>query len=423
MQSNGDDMDDLFRRAAEDYPLNTGSADWEKMSAMLHQQQEPPHAKRNYRQFLWLLLLFPVVLICNHVTNDAGIAEKVKNEQRPRSVQNTTAKVEPKSPAHLSGEPGTLPAAKAFQLETVSHNETLASRTKDSRALPVITEKTEKLLPKNSFLQSTQSIGKTAVANKTVAVGENHSLPSTESTTASANAEKAEDMIAKEPDAEDTTLAPLEKGKSDVAARPNTKVGKRHFYVGVFGGPDLSTVRFEKFSNVGFQAGILLGYQISNRFALEVGAVSSKKYYYSEGAYLDTKRLYLPANTKVLDVDGNCRMIELPVSVLYAIRKKQGHQWFASAGLSSYLMKKEDYTYDYLYMSSGSVVAHNKVYENATKNWLSVLQLSVGYSSKLGAAGDLRLEPYYSIPLKGIGYGALPLSSFGLKIGVTSKKF
>lgn len=423
MQFNGDDMDDLFRRAAEDYPLNTGGADWEKMSAMLNQQQESPHAKRNYRQFLWLLLLFPVVLICNHVTNDAGIAEKVINEKNPQPVQNTTAKINPKSPAHVSGKPEVEPTLKAYQPETVSQTGTPASRTNDNRALPAVTEVSGKSLHKKSFLKLPQSIGVTEAIKKTVAVDKNHSLPSTESTTAAANAEKAEDISAKEPAAKDSAFSPSEKGKTDVAVRPYTKVGKRHFYIGVVAGPDLSTVRFEKFSNVGFQAGILLGYQISNRFAVEAGALSSKKYYYSEGAYLDTKRLYLPANTKVLDVDGNCRMIELPVSVLYAFRKKQGHQWFASAGLSSYLMKKEDYTYDYLYMSSGSVVAHNKVYENATKNWLSVLQLSFGYSSKLGAAGDLRLEPYYSIPLKGIGYGALPLSSFGLKIGITSKKF
>ena len=35
MQYVNDDMDELFRRAAKDYPLNTNSADWEKVKNKL----------------------------------------------------------------------------------------------------------------------------------------------------------------------------------------------------------------------------------------------------------------------------------------------------------------------------------------------------------------------------------------------------
>jgi hypothetical protein len=38
-------------------------------------------------------------------------------------------------------------------------------------------------------------------------------------------------------------------------------------------GPDISTVKFQKFSEVGLQAGVLLGYAVSNRFAIEAGAL------------------------------------------------------------------------------------------------------------------------------------------------------
>jgi len=36
MQSLNDDMDELFRRASDEYPLNTNGADWNKVLQQLH---------------------------------------------------------------------------------------------------------------------------------------------------------------------------------------------------------------------------------------------------------------------------------------------------------------------------------------------------------------------------------------------------
>ncbi len=65
-----DNMDELFRRAANDYPLNTDSADWEKLTAMqtenaVEDSNSGKEKKKSYRKYLWLLLLLPMVWICN----------------------------------------------------------------------------------------------------------------------------------------------------------------------------------------------------------------------------------------------------------------------------------------------------------------------------------------------------------------------
>ncbi|HZH37267.1 MAG TPA: hypothetical protein VEX65_08330, partial [Flavisolibacter sp.] len=65
----------------------------------------------------------------------------------------------------------------------------------------------------------------------------------------------------------------------------------------------------------------------------------------------------------------------------------------------------------------------HKSYQNQSRNWAGVMQLSAGFLHKLGGVGQLRVEPYYAVPLKGIGYGELPLSSFGLRVGITSNRF
>ena len=68
MQFVDNDMDDLYRRAAEDYPLKTGAPDWEKLLQKMEQQPGLPvqDKKENKAKFLWLLLLLPLFFICTH---------------------------------------------------------------------------------------------------------------------------------------------------------------------------------------------------------------------------------------------------------------------------------------------------------------------------------------------------------------------
>ena len=60
------DIDDLFRRASDKYPLRADSADWDRMAAAL--EKEPPvppetadgEDHRKKRRFFWLFLLLPL---------------------------------------------------------------------------------------------------------------------------------------------------------------------------------------------------------------------------------------------------------------------------------------------------------------------------------------------------------------------------
>ena len=60
MRDINDDMDDLFRRAADNYPLNTNSSDWNKVKSALESPAvEDVREKKRRLGFLWLLLLLP----------------------------------------------------------------------------------------------------------------------------------------------------------------------------------------------------------------------------------------------------------------------------------------------------------------------------------------------------------------------------
>ena len=79
MQDVNNDMDDLFRKAAEQYPLKTDGADWEKISAGLQAASVPAAEEKEKRRrgILWLLLLLPLALLwAVHYEGDNQSARK-----------------------------------------------------------------------------------------------------------------------------------------------------------------------------------------------------------------------------------------------------------------------------------------------------------------------------------------------------------
>src|SRR5688500_6573411 len=64
MQQVNNDMDDLFKKAAEEYPLQTGGADWNKVHKALQQTEGSPGAEKREgrRRFTVLFLLFPMLV-------------------------------------------------------------------------------------------------------------------------------------------------------------------------------------------------------------------------------------------------------------------------------------------------------------------------------------------------------------------------
>src|ERR1700677_151968 len=63
MKYNNGDMDDLFRRASEGYPLRTDRADWDRLAGALDGEPAAPsdqEEKRRRRGAFWWLLLIPL---------------------------------------------------------------------------------------------------------------------------------------------------------------------------------------------------------------------------------------------------------------------------------------------------------------------------------------------------------------------------
>jgi hypothetical protein len=172
----------------------------------------------------------------------------------------------------------------------------------------------------------------------------------------------------------------------------------------------VSTVKFQSVNQLGFSLGAIVGYRFNKHLAVETGLLWDKKYYHTKGEYFKNPNIPIAANA---NIDGNCNMLEIPVNIRYDFAAEKNHSFFAKAGLSSYLMMKDNYSW-----RSPNNYPVYKSY-NAPSNVFSILQLSAGYERAISSKINVQVEPYMKIPLQGVGTGNMPISSVGIYFGIT----
>ncbi|MCW3114907.1 MAG: hypothetical protein JWR18_3303 [Segetibacter sp.] len=453
MQPLNEDMDELFRRAGEEYPLNTDGADWNKVLQQLHHNAggfPKTNQKKKDFKYLLLLLLLPIGFICGrYVGNDKNVTS-VKSNKEPAvaaAPKNTTSN---KVPAPVNSgvtvkngnrAQGTeAPASQA--LESRVHNTVTAVANTRRRSIKNHKIKGDQA-NLNSRISSTSNSesGKAgngieaprATSNSTTA-GNNTTKPGVEvgdkDNVAATVPGKSEPIASPSPlQAPIAAIADSISENNKQPDQPNNQVSSKEInnknqnsfrkslsYSFVIG-PDVSTVKAQKTSKVGYSLGVMLRYQFSKRFSVEAGAMWDRKNYYTDGRYMDTTMLTLPMHSIVKSAVGYCNMVEIPINVRYDFSIQQKHLWFLSGGVSSYLMNNEDY--QIVYERYSQIYSKDYEYMKSTKDWFSIMNLSVGYQKALGKYTSFSIAPYVKVPLRGVGIGKLPISSTGIFLSVS----
>ncbi|MBS1665722.1 MAG: outer membrane beta-barrel protein [Bacteroidetes bacterium] len=453
------DFDDLFRRASEKYPLRTDSADWNRMAAAL--DNPPPDVpeelvdeRRRKRRFLWLFLLFPLVgggyYFVRHGGGGtgSGVVAGGNNVVVSREVKSAERGVEGVGKVKSAGGEGAgetkevsggeVKSAGGEGTKKVSGGEE-AGKIKSAggdavgkivakaaplsgrevKAAPLsggrysdmegalVTGKKKKNR-KNSFDATSDASG--AVGDKRVVdyrvdrvrMGRDYSLR----------------VNVEAPEMEKDSAAPAKRKASPKKKFP-------YLYAGLIGAPDLSSVHFQKSDGVGTTFGVLLGYQFNKRWSVETGVYLDRKKYYTDAEYFDTKEISsrIQYNWDSKSFDGSCYMWEIPVNVRYNFTTGEKMKWFGTAGLSTYLMTRENYNYNYVWWNgpNSGTATKNWDLRSPSQYWFSIINLSAGFEQRLGKVGNLRIEPYLRIPVSGLGTGKLNILSSGLNIGITRR--
>ena len=174
--------------------------------------------------------------------------------------------------------------------------------------------------------------------------------------------------------------------------------------------PDFNSIDNLSKMALGGSVGLLLEYKISKKLVLQTGIVySSKSYVGSFDDYLNWKdwKSYHPS--KPTQVDGGCKVFDIPINVRLNLFQKPKQTWFISSGVSSYWMMNENYTYNYAWGSPREVG-----WNDNSKYYFSVLNFSVGLEKQISKRFSLQIEPYLKTPLKNVGRGGVNLYSSGV---------
>ena len=174
--------------------------------------------------------------------------------------------------------------------------------------------------------------------------------------------------------------------------------------------PDLNSIENLGKMALGGSIGLLFEYKISKKLLIQTGMVySSKNYVGSFDDYHNWKdwRGYHPS--KPTEVDGGCKVFDIPINLRLNLFEKPKQTWFVSSGISSYWMMNENYTYNYAWNSPRAVD-----WSDNSKYYFSVLNFSVGLERQISKRFSFQIEPYLKTPLKNVGRGGVNLYSSGL---------
>jgi hypothetical protein len=195
--------------------------------------------------------------------------------------------------------------------------------------------------------------------------------------------------------------------------------GARGFTFSAVFGPDFSNVGFSSPDKAGVSMGLIVGFRFNNRWSVQTGALYSQKHYTATGGDYQGYPGYNPSNPAlVMDkVEAHCFMWDFPLNVRYDLIARVKHRFYAIAGLSSYLMNREDLHYYYKYNNT----PRYKQWENKSQSmyWFSALNISVGYAWQFSPRWSASLEPYLKLPVRPVGYSSVDLNSMGLLLGIT----
>ncbi|MVM29525.1 hypothetical protein GO755_05740 [Spirosoma sp. HMF4905] len=181
--------------------------------------------------------------------------------------------------------------------------------------------------------------------------------------------------------------------------------------------PDLSTVGLKNFARPGTNVGLLLEYRLASRWSIQAGVIKSTKVYKTlPSEYTAPETWWQPPMKSPDYVDGRCNMFDIPINIRYDVVVKPRldgrlpSRWFVSGGVTSYIMKKEDYYYTY------PAHTYNQPTEWSTNTGgygFSNLNLSVGYERSISRRLSWQVEPFMKAPLKGVGFFKVNLLSTG----------
>lgn len=421
MDDNKQYSDDVFKNAGENYPLNTGNANWQEVLGRIQSPEnvpQPVFAKssqnKNWR-YAWLLLLLLIpagIWMANHYNNTgSGNAEHTNNAlqapqkamEKPVSpglppVQNNEAVISKELRENIDTKKSN-PANQqnlSTARESLQENEVMVLHDVDqvNQYLPFVAGNIMALNNAN-MLRANRSTLKIVDSGTPINV-----IPTDN---------KENDLMTTEND-----NAIIEDNSPDRSVIKSKT--KERFYLAIAAGPSFSSVKQQSIPKSGYSLGMLLGYTVNKNIEIETGVLFVKKYFKANGSEFNSNIVKLPEGTSIISLEGAANITQVPLNVIYHFNSTKSSNFFVSANLITNVIHSESYNYKLTGNENFDVLARS--YKRGSDNLFSNLSIGVGFRENLGKDWKMSVEPYYQLPLSGIGLGDLRIQTFGINLKI-----
>jgi|GEM_PF-2906963 len=201
-------------------------------------------------------------------------------------------------------------------------------------------------------------------------------------------------------------------GVNKTAVKSNQS--NNHFYLTLAAGVEANGTSFL----TGGAAAPIFGAGVQytrGKLFFRTGVMVTKKLYVANDKDYNRRPGSWMSNVTFNNIEANCKMIEVPVSVGYTVVRKKRTSAYVMAGTSAFFIKKEDYQF-YFKNQSGNDITRSVTFTNNSNHYFSSLNLSAGIEQKISNRLSIMAEPTIKIPLGGIGFGKVKVYSAGLLI-------
>ena len=193
----------------------------------------------------------------------------------------------------------------------------------------------------------------------------------------------------------------------------------RSLQIGVLVAPDFSSVNSMSGDKPGSTIGLTADYQFAHHWYVGSGLLLSRKNYAAAPQDFHPPKDFYSQNgmtqngaPNVNFVKGSFSMLEIPLNLRYDFSVTGNTMFFATAGLSSYLMTSENCNYYYRWWTQPMI--KNMQYDNHPDYLFSALDLSMGVEMGVSNTLSVLVAPYVKVPVRNIGFGQVALSSVGI---------
>lgn len=405
MLYNNDDFEKLFRKAAKGYPLKTDSANWDDLAAKLETSQKKAAKKNKWKYSLIILLTALItgsllVYRFNTNTNNNNIEKATTSASIPPTIKGSVED-------EIQGSNVDVATTKTNEIMLVN---------------PAAHTERQYLLPAEVNILESNTDVKTAFFNEGFKVISNSNLPErilydedvmpaqSDNAGPAMQTEELKNETGNEIAADNAANTP---GSNHIKLRPQKRI-----YGVAYGGPELTSVKFQRASSPGYRLGVALGYKINNRFNIEVGLQRERIDFYSDGKYIDTTLLKIKKGNDVEKAYASSKITSVPLKLKYNFWQKKSSSFFIGAGVNAVIITHNE-RYKYAVSKNGVQGYMSKKYSALTvPKYFSGVTFSGGYQTKVAGSWSIKAEPYYQAPVKNFGVGKIPVSNFGIDIGI-----